>query len=884
MRYSRTALKVLTARYRSVLQKCALINAGLLLFAAPAMAAVDVGNFNDFMTQWKSGGDEILNLTQDLTADKNIGQAGFTPITINGNGWNIDGAGNEGIHIANGQTLIINSVGDKNNPDSKGWHGFKRGYGSAIRNDGNLTISDSIFSGNTAGGAGGAISNHGNLTISASSFSENSGTYDVFGGAINNEGSLIITDSVFDRNSSTSVGGAIRNNGNLTISDSSFRGNSADTFGGAINNSNYNNPSSLVITGSTFSGNTANWGGAIYNDGNLTIIANQKDTVFTGNTAKGQSNALLNDGRNSRPATANLNAGSSRIVFNDGIDGGGADDNTININNSGVKMADGTTDAPTNGLVEFNNLVKNNTVNVYNGTLKLGTFAGGEVNGKMVEASSGNFDDSVKLNVYGGTLDIGTQHTQVGTALFDKGSMLAVTVNPNQHGIFSAQNLTVNNGATLRATLAQGLLDSAVGSKTFTLVSAENWVGATADNNGDNFMLAQDNNMYKFEKTDKAGEYLVTLVQTAGDASYQAGGTTNNSNTAGAWIDGGSFAKGSPEQALANKLAGLAQNDAHALNNALTALAPEAAPVVRAQAVDSSAQIFNVVSSRLSNGSLSSSQEGMSSGDTRQDRGAVWVQMIANKAKFDGNKSARGFDSKNAGVAMGAEKQFSDTIKAGLGYGYTNGEIDAFMRDIDVDTHTVFAYGEYKPSNWFLNAITSYSFADYDESKNVAGSHYHADYDVETLGLQAMTGYDMNVNGFGLTPSAGLRYNHIMRDAYRDTARQHVGKDSMDVLTAVAGAKVAKELWSENGTRWRPEARLAVTYDLVSDEEEAFVSLSNGSGYLIEGKRLDRFGIETGLGLTVDLSDALELNAGYEGKFREDYQDHTGLFNAKYKF
>ena len=42
--------------------------------------------------------------------------------------------------------------------------------------------------------------------------------------------------------------------------------------------------------------------------------------------------------------------------------------------------------------------------------------------------------------------------------------------------------------------------------------------------------------------------------------------------------------------------------------------------------------------------------------------------------------------------------------------------------------------------------------------------------------------------------------------------------------------------------------------------------------------------MEFGAGVTAEVNDKVELSFGYEGKFREDYQDHTGLINAKYKF
>ena len=69
-----------------------------------------------------------------------------------------------------------------------------------------------------------------------------------------------------------------------------------------------------------------------------------------------------------------------------------------------------------------------------------------------------------------------------------------------------------------------------------------------------------------------------------------------------------------------------------------------------------------------------------------------------------------------------------------------------------------------------------------------------------------------------------------------------------------------------------------------NDDVNSVVTLANGSAYAVEGEALDLFGMEFGAGVTAEVNDKVELSLGYEGKFREDYQDHTGLINAKYKF
>ena len=259
---------------------------------------------------------------------------------------------------------------------------------------------------------------------------------------------------------------------------------------------------------------------------------------------------------------------------------------------------------------------------------------------------------------------------------------------------------------------------------------------------------------------------------------------------------------------------------------------------------------------------------------------------MLNKAKYDKSKETE-FDSDTWGTAIGLEKQFNYATKFGLGYAYSKSDIDGFNRKTDVNTHTALVYGEVKPNNWFANVIASYGWSDYEEKKNVAGVNVKADYDVETLGLQVMTGYDIysRTTGVTLTPEAGVRYLHIKNKEYTDSAGQKTKNEDSDVLTGVLGIGLSKNYRIiYTNIRVKPEARVAMTYDFQQDDTKSTVTLPNNAVYSVTGKPLNRYGVEIGAGFTADFYDTMELSLGYEGKFREDYQDHTGLVNAKVKF
>ena len=601
------------------------------------------------------------------------------------------------------------------------------------------------------------------------------------------------------------------------------------------------------------------------------IAADTDLGALTGDSLSISGNGHTIDGNNNKGMDiANGQTVSLNDVTVKGFDGAFAQNNgTMNIAaskgkelnlNSGISGS-GDINAKGEGKLNINSDIAANKM----------TVSGGELNLKS-GSELANVENFVANS---GVLNVGDQTVSLKNATFNDGSTLAINVKSDGNGLLKADSLTVNGGQ-LKATLGQGIVED--GSKTVTLL--ESGTGFT-----NNFADVMENNMYVFEKADKAGDYIISLAKTAAEVSKENGGTQNNTGEAKAWVDGNKFEQGSVSADVADKLADLAQNDGKKFNEALSALAPGDTPEVRTNSVNNNTEMFRAVVSHLDDVSKKK-QYGLSSGDV-VDGVSVWAKAFGNHAKVDNTSKTYGFKSDGYGATLGIEKQLNDAFKVGVGYSYFYNDVDGFMRDSDVNTHTGFVYGEYRQNDWYTNAIASYGYSKYDENKHVAGDVYKAKYDVDNIGAQVMTGYNASVAKVDVTPEAGLRYNNIHRDNYVDSAGQAVKAETMDVMTAVAGLKVGKDLVSCFGLHevyWRPEARLAATYDFISDKENAVVSLSNGSGYVVKGQRLNRFGIEAGAGVTFYLSTDVESSVGYEGKFRSHYQDHTGYVSAKYKF
>jgi hypothetical protein len=153
---------------------------------------------------------------------------------------------------------------------------------SVIDSDGTMTLEQCVIADNW-----GDISNGGTLTMTACTVTGNTG---FTGGGLQNVGRVTITDSSFLNNSSQLSGGAIAQFlGEMTVSGSTIAGNRADGNGGGI----VVTDGHLDLTNSTISGNAGRQGGGISygRSGGVPPVLEVTSSTITLNRAAGTFNA-----------------------------------------------------------------------------------------------------------------------------------------------------------------------------------------------------------------------------------------------------------------------------------------------------------------------------------------------------------------------------------------------------------------------------------------------------------------------------------------------------------------------------------------------------------------------------------------------------------------
>lgn len=837
-------------------------------------------------------GDFSKNMaTATTTKGNGRGGAIYNVGTMNVSGtFNGNSANNQGGAIWNSGDLTIadGSVFSENTSGTYGGAIATR-IGASADNS-SLTLSNSLFSKNHADVYGGALYNTVKTTVAdGTSFTDNTAG---FGGAIWNEGELNFTNTAqitFGKNISTGAGGAIYNKGTIDkLTHVLFQYNEA-AQGGAINNSNLvgENQGGYIgeIAHATFANNDAgnSQGGAIRNQGKIGAI---NEVLFSANTSGNggafnngtwgsvvesmtgvdfvSNTAIAEDGLGQGGAIAN--AGGIALIADSNFSGnqagkiGGA---IANVNpedddsskQQHIKLQDvkftsnvagqhgGAIYNDTHGIIELGgtNTFSGNTADgVGNDIHNLGTItiADGET------TISGGITGTGTLTVAdGAVLDIGTSTLQQG-ALDMQGTLVAAIVNSDAFGKFDVDDFTIGDNAKLDLTLG------AVG--TYDL-------GIDIDLE----QITYNDTIYQVSVD---GSDIIVGTKSVQDVAKDTNLTTNSAAVLVGLMNSDNY---SMNIASLNAQSALASGDTEYVENESKKMLPHDTPIAQSVATSVQNQVLSVAANRMSGASMI----GRSGGDLSQADYGIWAQGLINRAKY-----ADKFTGDTKGISVGADALVDGKYTIGIGYAHNETDVDA-TRDTDISSDSIFVYGQYKPTHWYINAALNYTMANYTEEVSAFGINAGAEYDVNSFGGQVMTGYDFAT---GLTPEVGVRYLHISQDDYNNGLADISGSDT-DYLTGIAGVKYAFTIESDARLKFRPELRAAATYDFMSDVMTTTIDMPGVASYVLDGERLSRFGGEFGIGLTA-LYNGWEISVNYDLDLHEHYTSQTGMLKFRYNF
>ena len=704
-------------------------------------------------------------------------------------------------------------------------------------------------------------------------FTNNTGSN---GGGLKNSGDLDINTTgriLFDTNTTTSTAGAIDNGGSITFDAQSisFTNNKSNAgYAGAIFNAGDMN---IIGKTNTFTGNiasdtgtTKSGGGAIHNRGNtdtssLTIGTTSSTNTFSSNTSMAHGGAIvsraydgpaqdssivINGTTTFRGNTASMNGGA---IWNSVSNDGGVSQITFNGNTSFINNTAGGMGGAlyNNDIITFNGIANfsGNTA----GGIANDIYNDGTLNFNADATTPGGISGAGTLNIASGkTLNIGTGTITQGSIKLD-GTLLA-TLRPGN----TAQINVTNNAGFSGDGMIKLSFDSAGTYKVF----------------GNQIFNNTDITSSVYDLTWNGGDVTATIKSVADIASEN-----NLSNDAARTVSNVSLSSSSKLNDMSvlmqQSLASGTTDGRDAVEHAAHAISPDKAPVSQTVGTLTQNALQLLASSRMTD----TYSIGRNGGDINMTLGGLWAQGIYNKSKLNDY-----FNGYTRGISVGFDGTVNNILTLGMGYMFGHSDIAATARDTDIDSHSLFVYGQYKPSNWYMNAIVNYTMSDYSESGNALGVGIYSDYDLDSFGAHVAMGYDFIG---GITPELSVQYLHIGSADYTNSLGIRNKIDGTDYMTASIGTRYGFDWVLNNGLVIRPGMRYALKYDLISDDGRITVTMPGINTYALDGTQLSRIANQIGIEIGM-MYGAFNMSLNYDIESRADYTSQTGRVKFRYEF
>ncbi len=308
---------------------------------------------------------------------------------------------------------------------------------------------------------------------------------------------------------------------------------------------------------------------------------------------------------------------------------------------------------------------------------------------------------------------------------------------------------------------------------------------------------------------------------------------------------------------------------------------------------------------RVANSMVSAGETVLNFGRLAQNQAALreagttrtWGSAIAMFDSIDSGSTTNGYDYSNWGAAVGVDHAFTKNTVVGVAFGCTWGENEAKEDNgyynggsIDQDAKMIGIYGVHKfQTKGLLNDVKLSAFAAYgmfenDSTRNglKTGNKADAEWDSDAWVLSASLSRDITTDsGVVFTPYVGVEYTTAGMDDFTEKGKSYSADYSADEdysnLSVKVGVGVSKTYGSIT-----PYANVA----FISDVDRTAGEVTATGKRTITGKSAlpGRNGFELGVGATWQLTENLDVNAGYSAEIRDKATEHNARLGVGYTF
>lgn len=305
---------------------------------------------------------------------------------------------------------------------------------------------------------------------------------------------------------------------------------------------------------------------------------------------------------------------------------------------------------------------------------------------------------------------------------------------------------------------------------------------------------------------------------------------------------------------------------------------------------------------QIIDGRLGGLRTGSSSGDHLKGL-EFWTQAFGQYAEQDERQNIKGYDSDTFGAAFGADtNRFHENLRVGAAFSYGKTDVDsngANQTQTDIDSYQATLYGEYSlEKDYFVTGSVSYTYNDIDQVRyNVGGANTaSANYSSDQYGIGASFGRDIVIDeprfkrAFVLTPQLNADYVYVDVESYDEVGAgglslNNVSNEALEHLDIGVSVDAEWTFVHDNGGFIKPSLSAGYSYAFVNDNVATTAEFAGGSAsFETQGFEPGRNTVNVGAGVSYEAPNNWTFTSAYDYEAKSDYDAHSGLVKAKYKF
>lgn len=281
--------------------------------------------------------------------------------------------------------------------------------------------------------------------------------------------------------------------------------------------------------------------------------------------------------------------------------------------------------------------------------------------------------------------------------------------------------------------------------------------------------------------------------------------------------------------------------------------------------------------------SMQANHSGIASGiiATKEIKHGAWVKAIGNTARQDMRNGFDGYESRSAGITMGADTRLDNDMIVGGAFTYIDTDVNS--RDnttgsgSEIKSYQGTGYLSRDYGTWHLDALLAYT-KQQNKTQRVSGPFtMTGKFDGDLFSTRVTAGKRMALanSKMVVTPFVSVQYDHLKQDDYTENgvAPLTVDRSTASRLTSGLGARLVTET-SLAGRQIKPSVTAQWLHEFKQEGLNTSGTANGGGAFVSQGQKAvkNMLGIGTSVMAPVGRNAAVSIGYNYEGATK--YQSH----------